>query len=391
MLGRVYGAIALYLLRPQLALLGLIAPDYVLHSLDEFRAYKSARIDRKDEPRFALVEHKVFGLGTPLYRKQLDNGLAVVVVQYGDRERTLAVDPAQWVTPIEAILSVKMLKVEEYKFPDKTRVKSDMRGTKTRAVNRPLKQQFSRCSQCGDVFRDEKGCTTKQNTEFCGEISDGMSYRSSGCSRDWLTEHKPDCEMPKREPCLVTREMLAEDGKQAENRKSLRKWTVKRKTLDSFWCWTCGDFCEQFHDCERVQPINYVQLLVEQTKTTMRNWQAVIDRLPTRSKDTVLPDAKPGDLVKWIMLRATALPGRRVSTISFPLLKNDSCSRDYRADKIFSEQRSWEQVLPTRAVCERKACGKEFYDRKGTLHCTPNCRKRDHGERKQHNLQQEGK
>src|SRR5882762_1178223 len=62
MLGRVYGAIALYLLRPQLALLGLIAPDYVLHSLDEFRAYKSARIDRTDEPLFALIEHKVSAL-----------------------------------------------------------------------------------------------------------------------------------------------------------------------------------------------------------------------------------------------------------------------------------------------------------------------------------------
>jgi hypothetical protein len=99
--------------------------DYLAcHSLSEFPAYSSARTSRTDEPLFArgkwkrVVEHKTFGPGTALYRKMLDSGIAVVVVQYGDLERTLVMDAAYWITPIEALLRVKVQKVEEFKFPD---------------------------------------------------------------------------------------------------------------------------------------------------------------------------------------------------------------------------------------------------------------------------------
>src|SRR5690349_20147711 len=66
--------------------------------------------------RSRMVEHKTFGLGTALYRKQLDNGSFAVVVDYGTVERTLVIEQAYWVTTIDTLLQLKMQKVEEFKF-----------------------------------------------------------------------------------------------------------------------------------------------------------------------------------------------------------------------------------------------------------------------------------
>jgi len=69
-------------------------------------------------PRVCWVEHKTFGRGTALYRKQLENGTFAVVVDYGIAERTLVIDPAYWVTPIEKLLQVKMQKVKKFTVRD---------------------------------------------------------------------------------------------------------------------------------------------------------------------------------------------------------------------------------------------------------------------------------
>jgi hypothetical protein len=63
------------------------------------------------------VEHKIFGPGFPLHRVLLDNGCSAVVVFY-DRAttRTLLIDAAYWVTPIEVLMGVELQRVDEAKF-----------------------------------------------------------------------------------------------------------------------------------------------------------------------------------------------------------------------------------------------------------------------------------
>jgi hypothetical protein len=63
------------------------------------------------------VEHKIFGPGLPLHRTLLDNDRSAVVVFY-DRAttRTLLIDAAYWVTPIEVLMGVELQRVDEAKF-----------------------------------------------------------------------------------------------------------------------------------------------------------------------------------------------------------------------------------------------------------------------------------
>jgi len=58
MLGRVVGAIALYLLRPRLALLGLTIPEYVLHSLNELPAWRLAQSRAEGIRRVRVVQSR---------------------------------------------------------------------------------------------------------------------------------------------------------------------------------------------------------------------------------------------------------------------------------------------------------------------------------------------
>ena len=98
--------------------------DYVaeLHHVSEFPE-PEAPISRNDEPLFTrgrwkrVVEHMTFGRGTALYRKQLNGGTFALVVKYGDGERTLVIDAAHWITPIETLLHVKMQKVKKFTVP----------------------------------------------------------------------------------------------------------------------------------------------------------------------------------------------------------------------------------------------------------------------------------
>jgi hypothetical protein len=68
-----------------------------------------------------VVEHKTFGPGTALYRKITDSGTLVVVVQYGDIERTLVIDSDHWITSLATILKMKEAKPVSFFVGDPSR------------------------------------------------------------------------------------------------------------------------------------------------------------------------------------------------------------------------------------------------------------------------------
>jgi hypothetical protein len=221
------------------------------HKLSEFPAYKSARTSRRDEPLFArfskskrlAVEHKIFGLGVPLYRKTLTNGLAAIVVKYGNKERTLQIDSTQWITPIEALLEVKIGTTEEFKVKSAGHLVWDVR-------------RHSRCAECGKQF-------TPQSFEFCGNT----------CKLAWLAKHKPACytrpaEYPlslltfdgyvaRAATCVSLRKFNKRDsayGLRWEDRNVVDVNTIvnrdvkdplKRISHESWWCDKCEKYCDQ--------------------------------------------------------------------------------------------------------------------------------------------------
>jgi hypothetical protein len=64
------------------------------------------------------VEHKTFGHGAAQCRKRLSDGSWVILVKQGRRKRTLLMDAAFWITPIEKLMGVKVQTVKKFKFDD---------------------------------------------------------------------------------------------------------------------------------------------------------------------------------------------------------------------------------------------------------------------------------
>ncbi len=341
--------------------------DYLaeLHQLSEFAPYESAPTSRNDEPLFArgqwkrVVEHKVFGVGTPLYRKQLDNGSFAVVVKYGGIERVLAMDAGLWITPIETIEKVKILKVDEFKFRDGSPSKRD----------RPWGGLFSSCQKCGKEFESPIGFA------FCGE----RELTQGDCKKAWLSKHHLTCE--RRKPAPRFHEVTEEDVDWA-TRPSLNKRKVTAKKQNDIWCAKCGEYVEQDHIFEQDhKSSNYetAKPLIHQAPksayTSQYSSQEQFERvlfMPTR-------------LLEPSVLAAVADSireddGNSVNTLGHPanVRAVDRCSKDHRADLLHHSRRTRSEryVGNMKLICER--CGISFWNRKGTKYCgEENCAKKE--------------
>ena len=68
------------------------------------------RVRRKPPKLNRAVEHRTLGPATLLWVRQLSNGSDVAVVRFGDGvERTIHLDPAYWLTPLEEIMQLSPL------------------------------------------------------------------------------------------------------------------------------------------------------------------------------------------------------------------------------------------------------------------------------------------
>jgi hypothetical protein len=355
------------------------------HKLSDFAPYTSAPILAHDEPLFTrgrwkrVIEHKTFGLGTPLYRKTLDNGTPVVVVQYGNIERTLLIDSGHWITPLTSIEKVKTQRVETFTFRDGSPDKKDL-----------YSPRFSHCAQCGEKLVDATGKPTISRFEFCGDTA----ISSGPCHQAWNETHRAACEIrvePKSTPYDPAWDKLR------------AKALEQKFTGFKNFCPNCyeavvygpndtvvrlmkGVYRPQNHRCgiTRVEMIPAIKTARKNARKTTREGcndrrQGDIQCIHHRRYD----DVKPGkemeggvELPEYFEKHVSTIGGfNAIVKLETALLKVNCKGRaDSRAYELWATDQSERQIPKTNISCQH--CGTSTPRRKGSKFCSDNCRKK---------------
>jgi hypothetical protein len=359
-----------------------------LHKLSDYAQYTSAPILAHDEPLFTrgrwkrVVEHKTYGLGTPLYRKITDSGIPVVVVQYGHIERTLAIGCANsdhWITPLASIEKVKVKPVTVFKFRDGSPDKKD-----------PYSPRFSHCVQCGEEFMDTEGKPTPSRFEFCGETE----LSSGACKRAWNEAHPPA--LP---PHQASSKFMDYDPAWDKLRaKALEQRFTGFKNFcpncievmvhgpdERILGWMKGVYRAKDHECGviRVEMIPAMKAVRKNARKITH--ESCNDR---RQGDIQCnhhrrySDVTPGKQ----MVGGVELPvsfekhvfsiglSPEIAKLETALLKADCSKRaDSRAYELWETDQSERQIPKTALSCQH--CGTSVARRKGSKFCSDNCRK----------------